>query len=78
MPTIRRNPKAVSSIMRWAPSRSGAALSPFRCLAQRMYRLRAPPQGALRCIDGEPARYLMHDRGRVSTRQTERISADQN
>ena len=29
-----------------ALARSGAALSPLRCLAQRMYRLRAPPQGA--------------------------------
>src|SRR5213595_887152 len=36
----------VPAIMRAAPSRSGAALSPLRCLAQRVYRLRAPPQGA--------------------------------
>ena len=37
-------------------------------------------QGTLtrRCSDGEPVRYLAHSPGRVSARQTTRISADQN
>jgi len=32
----------------------------------------------LRCIDGEPVRYLTHSPGRMSARQTTRISVDQN
>jgi len=51
----------VPAIMRAAPSRSGAALSPLRCLAQRMYRLRAPPQGAFCAVSMEnpPATWCM-------------------